>query len=389
MSSQPSPAQTPPPGTAVRIKRHNQYFSPEDVARLSERMRGNASEARGEKARQQACVFIDAVGVRLGFPRRTIATAQNLYHRFHLFFPLSQFDFCDVTMACLYVSTKLHDTLKKPRDILMGSYFIRYPELASKSKTGTDVEIDPSTLEADRHRLIAIERLILETICFNFRVRLPFSYVIKLSRGLHASKELAKLAWRLSIDSNRTLVSLQYPPHTIALGCIYLAALLMSADPNAAAVSPSYDTREHSFRRDDPAMIVATLTHPGEWENKFFSRVEHLEDIAHALLDLLLSNPSSTSLHSNASPTTPSSPSPSQQQPQPSPTAPIIPSNYSTTQLTRIKIQLREQEQIEQRDRRPTAVRARAAVDSDMIMNGPGGDSNEGTVRFLFGLPGE
>jgi CTD kinase subunit beta len=145
-------------------------------------------------------------------------------------------------MACLYVSTKLHDTLKKPRDILMAAYYIRLPELAAKSKTGTDVDIDQAvravtrlclpfihlfssrlsllfstqTLEADRHRLISIERLILETICFNFRVRLPFSYVIKMCREFHgkliahcswvvdntsaASKELAKLAWRLSID---------------------------------------------------------------------------------------------------------------------------------------------------------------------------------------------
>lgn len=88
----------------------------------------------------------------------------------------------------------------------------------------------------------------------------------------------------LPIPSNRTLVPLQYPPHTIALGCIYLTALLMSADPNASASSPSYDSREHSFRRDDPAMIVATLAHPGEWETKFFSRVEHLEGM-HPLIE--------------------------------------------------------------------------------------------------------
>ncbi|KAF8606775.1 cyclin-like protein, partial [Ceratobasidium sp. AG-I] len=386
MSSQASPAQTPPP-TSIRIKRHHPYFSVEEVVKLSEKTRGNASEARGERARQQACTFIDAVGVRSGFPRRTIATAQNLYHRFHLLFPLKDFDFCDVTMACLYVSTKLHDTLKKPRDILMASYCIRFPELAAKSKTGTDVDIDPNTLEADRHRLIAIERLILETICFNFRVKLPFAYVIKICRELHASKELAKLAWRLSIDSNRTLVPLQYPPHTIALGCIYLAALLMSADPNASATSPTYDSREHSFRRDDPAMIVATLAHPGEWETKFFSRVEHLEDIAHALLDLLLTTPSTTSLHSNAStsPTTPSSPSPSQPS-QPAVTPPTVQSSYSTAQLTRLKIQLREQEQEQERlGRRPI----RARVDPDVVMGISGmGDSNEGTVRFLFGLPG-
>ncbi|CAE6391103.1 unnamed protein product [Rhizoctonia solani] len=391
MSSQASPAQTPPPTTTVRIKEHHAYFSEDEASKLAERARGNLSEARGERLRQQSCTFIDAVGVRSGFPRRTIATAQNLYHRFHLFFPIKDFDFFDVTMACLYVSTKLHDTLKKPRDILMAAYYIRLPELAAKSKTGADVDIDQAALEADRHRLISIERLILETICFNFRVRLPFSYVIKMCREFHASKDLAKLAWRLSIDSNRTLVALQFPPHTIALGCIYLAALLMSTDPNGPVTSPTYESREHSFRGDDPSMIVAKLAHPGEWETKFYSRVEQLEDIAHALLDLLLSNPSSTSLHANTSPTTPSSPSPSQQQSQSTPAASIVPANYSTAQLTRLKIQLREQEQQEHRDRRPVRARVRSAMDADVVMNALNGvgDSNEGTVRFLFGLPGE
>jgi hypothetical protein len=47
-------------------------------------------------------------------------------------------------MAALYVSSKMHDTLKKPRDLLMVSYAVRYPELAAKSKHGGEIEIDPA-----------------------------------------------------------------------------------------------------------------------------------------------------------------------------------------------------------------------------------------------------
>ncbi len=51
----------------------------------------------------------------------------------------------DVTLACLYVSTKMHDTLKKPRDILMVAYAVRFPELAARSKAiGGEVEMDPA-----------------------------------------------------------------------------------------------------------------------------------------------------------------------------------------------------------------------------------------------------
>ena len=49
----------------------------------------------------------------------------------------------DVCLAALFVSTKMHDTLKKPRELLAMSYTIRFPELAAKSKNpGGEVDIE-------------------------------------------------------------------------------------------------------------------------------------------------------------------------------------------------------------------------------------------------------
>lgn len=77
---------------------------------------------------------------------------------------------------------------------------------------------DLQTLEADRRKLLAVERLVMETVSFNFRVRMPFPYVIKVARDLkskyratsstveHISyislvgKYITKLAWTLAID---------------------------------------------------------------------------------------------------------------------------------------------------------------------------------------------
>jgi CTD kinase subunit beta len=140
-------------------------------------------------------------------PRRTLSTAQTLYHRFHLFFPRKDFNYAarillkhlctpsdlpsveqDVALAALFVSTKMHDTLKKPRELLSVSYAIRFPELAAKSKhPGGEVDLDAmdaQLVEHDRQRLLAIERLILETVCFNFTSRMAFPYVIKMARSL-------------------------------------------------------------------------------------------------------------------------------------------------------------------------------------------------------------
>jgi CTD kinase subunit beta len=48
------------------IKRFKPYFTPSEVERLSTKQRGKLSVSREERGRQQACGFIDAVGVRLG-----------------------------------------------------------------------------------------------------------------------------------------------------------------------------------------------------------------------------------------------------------------------------------------------------------------------------------
>jgi hypothetical protein len=58
----------------------------------------------------------------------------------------------DVCLAALYVSTKMHDTLKKPRELLAVSYTIRFPELAAKSKNANgevDLEhMDPAVSDS-------------------------------------------------------------------------------------------------------------------------------------------------------------------------------------------------------------------------------------------------
>lgn len=45
-------------------------------------------------------------------------------------------------------------------------------------------------LEADRLKVLSIERLVLETVCFNFSVDTPFEYVIKFGKGLGGSSLL-------------------------------------------------------------------------------------------------------------------------------------------------------------------------------------------------------
>lgn len=239
--------------------------------------------------------------------------------------------------------------------------------------------MDPATVEHDRQRLLAVERLALETICFNFTSRMAFPYVIKLGRTFAATKKLTKLAWRLAIDSHRTLIPIQYPPHVVALGSLYVGALLSSFEQPMAPERSGYNSSHQ---------IAAILSKRGEWELKFHAQVEDLEVIAHAVIDLLIQSAQNSS--ANTSPRTPSSPSP-----HPSPRNSHISSAlphvqplvvpYKADQLIRLKIVMRESEH-PPRPRQPLGSADPSALyggnDSSLL------GRNEGTVRFLFGPPG-
>lgn len=70
--------------------------------------------------------------------------------------------------------------------------------------------------------------------------------------------------------SHRTVVNLEYPPHVIALGCLYLAALLSSFEQGTSPDRPGY----HSSHQ-----IAATLGKPGQWEQQFQAQIQDLQGI--------------------------------------------------------------------------------------------------------------
>lgn len=66
---------------------------------------------------------------------------------------------------------------------------------------------------------------------------------------------MAKKAYALAVDSYRTLLCVEYPAHTIAAGCIYLASrLLQEADDSFEGLSTSQP-----------------------WDQRFLSRMEDIE----------------------------------------------------------------------------------------------------------------
>lgn len=87
-----------------------------------------------------------------------------------------------------------------------------------------------------------------------------------------ATKQLINLAWRLTTDSNRTLSPLLYPPHSIALACTYLAALLLSFENTSIPESTHIGSRTNSE-------VAEFLGSHGSWEKQFQARIEDLQGI--------------------------------------------------------------------------------------------------------------
>lgn len=120
---------------------------------------------------------------------------------------------------------------------------------------------------------------------------MPFPYIIKLGkefRGLRrlcriccnelkasiiASKTLVKLAWRICIDSYRTLLPLIYPPHTMALGSIFLASLLLSFEQPPSQTANGEVSNQHIVE-----LLSGRTT--SDWQQRFHTGPQDLEGVS-------------------------------------------------------------------------------------------------------------
>jgi len=121
-----------------------------------------------------------------------------LYLRFHLFYPPADFSMHEVACACVFTATKLNDTQKRVYDVVLASYALRFPDLlvpppgAASGACGDwiahatvpEMDIDVDAIQQEQARLVALERLLLQCICFHFQPRSPLilRWTIKVAR---------------------------------------------------------------------------------------------------------------------------------------------------------------------------------------------------------------
>lgn len=152
----------------------------------------------------------------------------------------------DVAAAALFLACKIEDTLKKSREILAAGHSFKHggtnAEPINPDNSVSALDITPhyrkwntrdanlilhfQVLDDPARRTLFLERMILETSSFDFRNRHSQPFLVKFCTRLKLQKEVARLAWDISVDCHRTLAPLKNVPHVQALAAICLAQKL-------------------------------------------------------------------------------------------------------------------------------------------------------------------
>ncbi|KXS10989.1 cyclin-like protein [Gonapodya prolifera JEL478] len=120
--------------------------------------------------RKYAMENIERLGRCLRLPWRTHATAKALFNRFYATHAMTTAEFPTVHVAqgCLFISCKIEETNKKLKEII-----VEY------GKEFNQKEPDEMDCERTKKEYLNIERVVLETIGFDFRIFHPQKFVIK------------------------------------------------------------------------------------------------------------------------------------------------------------------------------------------------------------------
>ncbi|KAK7413486.1 RNA polymerase II C-terminal domain kinase beta subunit [Neonectria punicea] len=212
--------------TAVKVGPHpgfisssNQYTTELKLRRM---LKDNGCDpARQDSYRLQGVQLIENVREYLQLPVRSFDTACTYFHKFRLNFRDAEYNYQDAALASLFVACKVEDTIKKSKEILAAAYNVKNPEKPTTP--------DDKIFESPGKIIICLERLILETIGFDFRTRYPQKLLVKVVRnilGKEDGKEFFNTAYAMCIDMYKTFVPIKRTTFSMVMAIVELTALM-------------------------------------------------------------------------------------------------------------------------------------------------------------------
>lgn len=200
---------------------HKWYFSKKEIEDSSPSRKDGISLDRESGLRKLYCSFLRELGIKLKVPQVAIGSAMMLCHRFYMHQSHVKNSWQTAATACLFLASKIEETRCMLDDVALISYEIVYkndPSTAQRIRQKREV------FKKQRDLIIAAEMHLLSTIAYDLDIQLPYKPLVAALKRLQVFPDLTKVAWNFVNDWLCTTLCLQYKPHYIAAGSLFLAA---------------------------------------------------------------------------------------------------------------------------------------------------------------------
>eukprot|EP01018_Ginkgo_biloba_P011352 Gb_13680 [translate_table: standard] len=199
----------------------NWYFTREEIEKNSPSRKDGIDLKKETYFRKSYCTFLQDLGMRLKVPQVTIATAIIFCHRFFHRQSHAKNDKHTIATVCMFLAGKVEETPRPLRDVILVSY-----EICNKKDPAAIQRIKQKEVYEQQKELVLLgERVVLASLGFDLNVHHPYKpLVAAIKKFKVAQNALAQVAWNFVNDGLRTSLCLQFKPHHIAAGAIFLAA---------------------------------------------------------------------------------------------------------------------------------------------------------------------
>ncbi|KAG7019438.1 Cyclin-T1-5, partial [Cucurbita argyrosperma subsp. argyrosperma] len=197
------------------------YMSRKEIEENSPSRRDGIDLKKETYLRKSYCTFLQDLGMRLKVPQVTIATAIIFCHRFFLRQSHAKNDRRIIATVCMFLAGKVEETPRPLKDVIIVSYEIIHMKNPAAAQRIKQKEV----YEQQKELILLGERVVLGTLAFDLNIHHPYKPLVEAIKKFKvAQNALAQVAWNFVNDGLRTSLCLQFKPHHIAAGAIFLAA---------------------------------------------------------------------------------------------------------------------------------------------------------------------
>lgn len=206
-------------------------FTAEEVSETPSRLQ-NIPQDVENLVIAKTCKFINDCGAKdaLNLPQLTTSVAMKFFQRFYMLESMLIHKPPLVAAACLFLSCKVQETLKRLKDIIYWTVKVRtrntidYPD-------GLELNESSPNYNDEKNHILDKEREVLRVLNFDLNIDHPYKHYWELIRSFFGGNKmqlqrLFQTGWNFINDSFRNYMHVQYDAKEIATAALYLSTKL-------------------------------------------------------------------------------------------------------------------------------------------------------------------